>query len=167
MTIQVESVILGQNAELLPSQNGNILEVDSLILNDVNKNELSTILKQHKDITYGYIRLNYNGESIFNEDFRDYLVLRWVITIDWLEDYLIHGEANMIEPAGISIKKDKENSILFFNANDNKELLIPEFDFIENILSTGKYFFQLFINYTKISTYDNYLIKIDKLLELI
>ncbi|MDQ0271016.1 hypothetical protein [Cytobacillus purgationiresistens] len=166
MTIQVDSVVLGLNAELLPLQISNDPNLSSLILNDKNKN-LPTIISKHKDITYGYIRLIFNQKEIFNEDLRDYLLHKWIITIDWLEDYITNGEAIMIEPEGISIKKGKEKTILFTNAIDKKKLILPEDEFLEKTLNSGKHFFKLFIQLTKMTEYQKYVLKIDKLLRAI
>lgn len=168
MPIKVESVVLGgPNAELFPTPVSSNLSFDSLILNDINAKGLFPIIEKHQDAAYGFIKLTYIGEELFNEDFRNYLVLRWVITIDWLEDYINNGEAKMIEPEGISIKRECENSILFINKIDSKEFILPEFEFLESTLKSGKYFFEHFKKLTQTSNYENYLFKIEKLLNSI
>ncbi|PYF03733.1 hypothetical protein [Ureibacillus chungkukjangi] len=168
MPIKVESIVLGgPNAELFPSSVSSNLNFDALILSGNNAKELSVIIKKHLDTTYGFIKLTYNEEELFNEDFRNYLVLRWVITIDWLEEYINNGEAKMIEPEGISIKRACGNSTLFINKIDSKEFILPEFEFLESTLKSGKYFFEYFKKFTQTSNYENYLLKIKKLLNLI
>lgn len=119
-----------------------------------DKNEMTKIIK-NVDSNYieGAILITYHDKKIMDFRLWDLVDQLWSYIVNTIKMAILNGEAMTFfpdQPVKIIIK-DLKKSILFQIQVQNEVTshVLPKKEFLEEILTSGKYFFQEMINYNK------------------